>query len=1573
MASVDDRVVSIKFDNKDFEKKVTDTVGSIDKLNKSLNFDSAKKAISDLSGAAKSMDLSGMGAGVDTVTARFTALGAVGFSVIDNLVTRAMGAGTSIAKGLSFDQVNSGLKEYEMNLNSIQTILSNTKSKGTTLDEVNVALDELNKYSDLTIYNFADMTQAISKFTAAGVDMGTAVPAIKGVANLAAISGTNNVEAARAMGQLAQAVSSGTLKLRDWMSVDAAGMGGEVFKTHLMQTASAMGTIAKVPLGTTLKDWEKKNGSFRDSLESGWVTADVLTTSLKGLAGELSMDQLLAIGYTKEQALAVIELGKTGMAAATQVKTLSGLFDTVKQAIGSGWSETFKNIFGNFEEAKSTFTAWNNALGAIIGNSAKKRNDFLLLFKKFGGRDNIIDSINMSFVAVLGLIKAFKQAFRDIFPKKSLVDVLVISQKIKAFAATLVMSAETADKVKNVFRGVFAIFGIGFKIVGFLAGVFFKLSKALFNVISGPTLTVLSMLGNVFYALFKGLSGIGTTIKNLDFFKTTMTLIGFTIKVVTNQIKNGLSKIDLGFIDKFSFAWLKLKRAFAFAGGKGSTGPDSPSGILKMLGKFLRSGGDKLVSMVLSLANGLAHLADAVATFAMHVDFAGMFNKLLNVLGTVKGFFSNLFGGVKGAGDAAASKAKTSFELLSKAGSRLSEVFGFLAGIAATFAKVFAKIGYVVGRVIGDIWNAVTGQFREAKFNNVIDLLNVGLFGGLLAIIRKFMQGGVAGILGGSRFMDKIKNTLEQLKGAIKSFSISIQAKALLDIAKAIGILALSLALLSLIDSGKLAKSLAVVFVGLTMMINTLDLLVAASKDKTIDSKTILGLAASLVLIGVALLFYASAVALLGRLNLDTLAKGTAAVVVLMLAMVGAIKILGGKTKKKDLTVGDEEIANIIKQGLVMMFMAKAVKTLSKSVVLLAKLNPDEFKQGMIGIGLIMAGLFAMIYFIPENAASKIGGIFALSAGIGILALAIKLLGAMDVYQMVQGLGAIAAIFLGFAVIAKVVDEKEIVTVGTGLIAMSVAMGILAVVIEVLGRMDPKQMEQGIWGMIGVVTILGLLMVAMAVLNEVTAGGVKDSSEALILTAGAIFILAAAIKLLASIPFGIMLGAIGGLAITFLVLVGAGYLLGPVIPVLLGLGIALSLMGAGAAGLGILIAGVGVGLFYMAKAGMGAADVLDRVLHIIINLIPDFINGIVTGFIIGFGSILEALGKWIPTIIEIVVKLLVQLMTKLIEIAPLITDFISRMLQIVIDVIKRKAPEIIKMLVVIIEALIKALRRLIPKIIDFVIEMLDAFLKGIEDYLDVLIAGGVAIVVAIIDGFTAAVEKVSAAILGFILAVITQLASYVKELSWAGVALAVTVLEAMSGASTSISKAVGRFILDIITGINEALVKYLPRIKKEFSQFFAIIASTIPGFTTALDLIPDSIYKFDAIETTEQRTLRLEGYTKEDAARFTKDQADKIQSSMDDQNAIKVNFQAILDGGPDAQILRGLHSGLPITINAGTSAQNGVNGGTSNSNTNNTTTNNTTVIQTNVSTKELTASEIYKQTVAALKKNSNHV
>ena len=402
---VDTNVVEIQFDNRNFEKNVSTTMSTLDKLKAKLSFKGVSDGLDEVGKATKNVDLSPLQRGVESVKVKFSSLEVVAMTALSRITNSVITAGKRLVSSFTIDPVKSGLSEYETQINSVQTILANTKSKGATLDDVNNALNELNKYADLTIYNFTEMTRNIGTFTAAGVGLKDSTKAIQGIANLAAVSGSNSQQASTAMYQLSQALAAGTVKLQDWNSVVNAGMGGETFQNALKDTARAHG----VAVDKMIKD----AGSFRESLKQGWITSEIMIETLSKMTktgaaeylskltgvsqkeietqqalvdankdGTVTYDKLASSmaktgKITKENAISILEMADTATNAATKVKTFHQLLDTLKEAAQSGWTQTWQLIFGDFEQAKELFTEASDYFGNIISKSADKRNNFL--------------------------------------------------------------------------------------------------------------------------------------------------------------------------------------------------------------------------------------------------------------------------------------------------------------------------------------------------------------------------------------------------------------------------------------------------------------------------------------------------------------------------------------------------------------------------------------------------------------------------------------------------------------------------------------------------------------------------------------------------------------------------------------------------------------------------------------------------------------------------------------------------------------------------------------------------------------------------------------------------------------------------------------------------------------------------------------------------------------------------------------------------------------------------------------------------------------------------------------------
>ena len=446
---VDEKIVSMKFDSAQFERGVQSAIQSTNNLKKNLNFDDTAESMSELSRAAGKVNMNPLLDSIRSIGDSFNAAGIIAFSVINRMTNAAIDAGVKITKALTITPMTTGLNEYELKMGSIQTIMASTKRP---LAEVNKYLDELNEYSDRTIYSFADMTQNIGKFTNAGVKLDVAVNAMRGLMNEAALSGANAAEASRAMYNLAQSISMGYVQLIDWKSIENANMATLDFKRNLAEMADELGIAKKI--GDDMYAVGDKTYTiqqlFKDGLKEQWLTTDVLTKTLSKYQDEST------------------DLGKKAYAAAQDLKTFTQMVDTLKEAMQSGWAQSWQLIFGDFEEAKRLWTTVGNALNSLIGQIDSFRNKSLEIANTLGMRENLLQSfmnIMTAFGQVLYSIKeAADAAFgNDTFKgAKSSMSffagiLLKISEVIRDITEKLIMNKDAQQDIITILTAVFSV------------------------------------------------------------------------------------------------------------------------------------------------------------------------------------------------------------------------------------------------------------------------------------------------------------------------------------------------------------------------------------------------------------------------------------------------------------------------------------------------------------------------------------------------------------------------------------------------------------------------------------------------------------------------------------------------------------------------------------------------------------------------------------------------------------------------------------------------------------------------------------------------------------------------------------------------------------------------------------------------------------------------------------------------------------------------------------------------------------------------------------------------------------
>lgn len=978
-ATIDERVVSMQFDNKHFERNVQTTMSTLDKLKQKLNLKGVEKGFENIDAASKKVNMSGLTNALETVKGRFSALEVMAITTLANITNSAVNAGKRIVSALTIDPIKTGFAEYETQINAIQTILANTQSKGTTINDVNSALDELNTYADKTIYNFTEMTRNIGTFTAAGVDLNKSVTSIKGIANLAAVSGSSAQQASNAMYQLSQALAAGRVSLMDWNSVVNAGMGGQVFQDALKRTATQMGHNVDAMI--------EKYGSFRESLTQGeWLTAEVLTETLTQLSGAYSKADLIAQGYTEEQAEQIDQLAKTAEGAATNVKTFTQLWDTLKESAQSGWTQTWEILVGDFEEAKAMLTEVSKVIGKMIGDSAEARNNLLQGWKDAGGRNDLLEGFKNAFNGIMAIITPIKNAFRDIFPPTTVDQLLKFTEGFKNLTASFAeFTSSHGDQIYSTFKGIFSAIDIGVTFVKDLASGVIKLIGK-FTGLGGSVLDITGSIGD-------WLTNLRDSVKETDLFgKAIDSIVGFLEKAID-----------------------KLKEFARFAKDKIATpGWEGFLSLMSSIWDVMQKIGAKISSIASSIGSALANAfrSGDIASGLDVINGGLLTSVLLGIKKFMKGmeetaeesegFMDKIKGcldGVKDSLEAWQQNLKADTLL------KLAGAIGILAASLLLIAaikpeKLNASLGAITvlfGELLGSlaIFNKLDGTFTGTG-KAVVTMIGMStailiLAGALRAISSlSWSELGVA--------LTGLTVTLAALIGAVKIMetgtNIASGAGQMLIMAGALTILAGALKIVATMSWGELA-------VGLTGLTVTLAALIGAVKILE-TGKTAASGAGQMVLMAGALTILAGALKIIATMSWGELAVGLTGLTVTLGVMVGALAILN---KMKNSMVGSAAAITIISGAMV---------TLAGVLKIIATMSWSELGVGLAGLAgslAVMVGALAILDKMKYSMIGSSSAILIMAAAIAVLTPSLKALGSMSIGEIIKSLVTLAATF----------------------------------------------------------------------------------------------------------------------------------------------------------------------------------------------------------------------------------------------------------------------------------------------------------------------------------------------------------------------------------------------------------------------------------------------------------------------------------------------------------------------------------------------------------------------------------
>lgn len=370
---VDERVVEMRFDNAQFEKNVHQTMQSLEQLNDSLRLDGAEKGFEKISDASAKVDFDEMQGALDNLSGKFSAVEVMGVAALSHITRQAVDTGEKLVKSLSLDQVTSGWNKYAQKTASVQTIMNAT---GKSIAKVNGYLEKLMWFSDETSYSFTDMTQSLGQLTASGGDIEKVIPMIMGMANATAYAGKGASEFSRVIYNLNQSYSQGYLSLMDWKSVELAGVATAELKKQIIDTGVELGKIKKGDVTV---------GTFSSTLSTKWADKAVMETAF-GKFAEFSEAVKKMVdahpGMLASQAIDALadqydEVTVKAFKAAQEAKSFSEAVDATKDAVSSGWMETFDILFGNYEEAKGFWSDLAEEFWNMFAGGAAGRNNWL--------------------------------------------------------------------------------------------------------------------------------------------------------------------------------------------------------------------------------------------------------------------------------------------------------------------------------------------------------------------------------------------------------------------------------------------------------------------------------------------------------------------------------------------------------------------------------------------------------------------------------------------------------------------------------------------------------------------------------------------------------------------------------------------------------------------------------------------------------------------------------------------------------------------------------------------------------------------------------------------------------------------------------------------------------------------------------------------------------------------------------------------------------------------------------------------------------------------------------------------
>ena len=1275
------------------------TMSTLSNLSKKLQLAEGVKGLANVTAAAKNVNLEPVTKGADTLMSKFSALEVVGVTALVNITNKAVDAGLKFAKSLTVEPILDGLKEYETKMNAIQTIMTNTASKGTTLTDINGALAELNKYSDQTIYNFAQMTDNIGKATAAGVGLEDSVIFVKGLANVAAGFGVDAMSMAGATQQMTQALASGTIRLQDWMSMENRGMGGQMLQDALVQTAKEMGVYVDTSIG------------FRNTLQDNWLSSEIFIKTMEKMANDQSL-----------------------VDAATKVKTFTQLTDVMKEAVGSGWAMSWEHIIGDKNESTELFTGISNGFSKIVGSMADYRNEGLKNWKALGGREDILRGLERIFYSFSNILGPIYEAFKKIFDPWNGKGLKDLSVGFKQLMQNMVVTKATGEKIGKTFEGLFAVI----KLV-------LSLFKPLLSFITGMLGTGGSFIDMIFsFTASIGEWAIKLTewVNNSQFMTDAMTFMtnaGQNFGDIMRNVFQNASKyitVAMGKITEWGGVfgdWMSVasNKAWEYmkVAGEALVEFNEKYKPLQNAGKYIGMAFDSIVSgikgfisFIKQATTNIQDLFQSITNRMKEADITGtdvMKTGIFAVIAlAVKKIFTFLKELKSGAGDVIGSltgaldSVKESMEAYQKSLNadmitKIAIAIGILAASVFLLTKVnpdnlapavAALVALGAGlTVMLKLLEGFDPAGLKASAGMFIAAIGIATAASILAsaLVKlstiNWDELKVA-LVGFGAVMVSLVAALKILDGVKMSASTGI---AVLGIAAGVLVLAKALEVMSNIPWDKMTRGI----LGLAAVFVTLSIFSLAIKKA---GKDYLLAAVGMNLLGSAMTSMAGGLLLLSMLKVDQVKYAG----LMLIGLLTTITLFAHVVKGCG--------ANLLMATVAMNLLSTALIGLAGAIFLYSKIPWDTFITGLRNLGMTLGVIGLAMRAFPKNLAIQAGGFIALSVAIGILTVCLMGLAKIKLGDIVKGLGTLAALFLVLGAAAFFIGP-----LATGLLVLAGAMAVLGVAVALVGG--------------------GLFLFSLS-LGAVAASGVAAAAS-----------LGAALVMLAAI-FPTITAAIALGIVSFITVLGHNTptLTRAFIKIIEAICTTIvetaPNIAAAATALIVSFCDTIINSFpkIMETLVVLITSVVNAVCQVIMNNLPIMMETLVTVGVALIQSICTVIIEGYPSIMEAFVTVVTELLAGLTELLPTISQFVitsfDTILQTVLTLITNSAITVCTALTNFFVKICTLMATNIPIMVDAAAELAAAILVGIATFVPKMAIKAFEMIITFIDGLADAIS-----------------------------------------------------------------------------------------------------------------------------------------------------------------------------------------------------------------------------------------